>query len=132
MKINKRLIYGILTVVLTAIEVLIALFVQDSFVRPYVGDMLVVIVVYCFVRIIIPEGVRLMPLYVFLFAALVEVLQFFHIVDILGLGDSAFFRTLIGGTFDIKDIACYGIGCIILGVWEWISFKRNVIRNGGI
>ena len=123
MKMNKRLIYGILTVVLTAIEVLIALFVHDSFVRPYVGDMLVVIVVYCFVRIIIPEGVRLLPLYVFLFAALVEVLQFFHIVDILGLGGSAFFRTLIGGTFDMKDIACYGIGCIILGVWEWMYFR---------
>ncbi len=123
MKNNKRLIYGILTVVLIAIEVLIALFVHDSFVRPYVGDMLVVIAVYCFARIFIPDGVRLMPLYVFLFAALVEVLQFFHIVDVLGVGDSAFFRTLIGGTFDIKDIVCYGMGCIILGVREWICFK---------
>ena len=123
MKMNKRLIYGILTAILITAEVLIALFIHDSFVRPYVGDMLVVIVVYCFVRIIIPEGVRLLPLYVFLFAALVEVLQFFHIVDILGLGGSAFFCTLIGGTFDMKDIACYGIGCIILGVWEWMYFR---------
>ena len=121
---NKRLTYGILAVVLTAIEVLIALFVHDSFVRPYVGDMLVVIVVYCFVRIIIPEGVHLLPLYVFLFAALVEVLQFFHIVDVVGLGGSAFFRTLIGGTFDIKDVACYGIGCVLLGVLEWIRFRQ--------
>ncbi len=123
MKMNKRLIYGILTAILITVEVLIALFIHDSFVRPYVGDMLVVIVVYCFVRIIIPEGVRLLPLYVFLFAVLVEVLQFFHIVDILGLGGSAFFRTLIGGTFDMKDIVCYGIGCIILGVWEWMYFR---------
>ena len=124
MKMNKRLIYGILTVILITVEVLIALFIHDSFVRPYVGDMLVVVVLYCLVRIFIPEGVRLLPLYVFLFAAMVEVLQYFHIVDVLGLGDSAFFRTLIGGTFDIKDIVCYGLGCIILGLCEWIKIRQ--------
>ncbi len=124
MKMNKRLIYGILTAILITVEVLIALFIHDSFVRPYVGDMLVVLVVYCLVRIFIPEGVRLLPLYVFLFAAMVEVLQYFHIVDVLGLGDSAFFRTLIGETFDIKDIVCYGLGCIILGLCEWIKIRQ--------
>ncbi|MCW5910752.1 MAG: DUF2809 domain-containing protein [Cyclobacteriaceae bacterium] len=31
-------------------EVLIALFVHDSFIRPYVGDVLVVILIYCFVK----------------------------------------------------------------------------------
>ena len=124
MKMNKRLIYGILTAILITAEVLIALFIHDSFVRPYVGDMLVVVVVYCLVRIFIPEGVRLLLLYVFIFAAVVEVLQYFHIVDVIGLGDSAFFRTLIGGTFDIKDIVCYGLGCIMLGLCEWIKIRQ--------
>ena len=52
---KKRLFYLVATLVLLAIEVLIALFVHDSFVRPYVGDMLVVVVIYAFVRIFVPK-----------------------------------------------------------------------------
>lgn len=124
---KKRLIYALATIILIAVEVLIALFVHDNFVRPYIGDVIVVVVVYCFVRIFIPEKVHLLPLYVFLFAVMVEVLQYFHIVDILGLGNSTFFRVLIGGVFDLKDILCYGIGCMLLGVWEifLINHKRT-------
>ncbi len=116
---QKRIIYVIATVLLLAIEVCIALFVHDRFIRPYVGDMLVVIVIYTFVRIFIPEKCRLLPFYIFLFAAGVEVLQWVGIVELLGLQDNRFFRVLIGSTFDIKDILCYAVGCVLLGVYEW-------------
>ncbi len=99
---GKRKHYIILTVVLLAVEVLIALFVHDRFIRPYVGDMLVVVVIYTFVRIWIPDSVRLLPLYVFLFAVGVEILQYFNIVELLGVQDNAFLRTIIGTSFDIK------------------------------
>ncbi|SDJ75158.1 Protein of unknown function [Lachnospiraceae bacterium G41] len=122
---KKRLIYALATIILIAIEVLIALFVHDNFVRPYIGDVIVVVAVYCFVRIFIPEKVHLLPLYVFFFAVLVEVLQYFHIVDLLGLGGSRFFRVLIGGVFDLKDILCYTVGCILLGVYEIILIKKS-------
>lgn len=121
---NKRVFYLLATIVLILLEVLIALFVHDNFVRPYLGDVIVVVVVYCFVRIFIPEKVYLLPVYVFLFAVLVEVLQYFHIVDLLGLGNSTFFRVLIGGVFDLKDILCYGAGCLLLGAWELFRFRR--------
>lgn len=121
---NKRVFFLLATIVLIMLEFLIALFVHDNFVRPYLGDVIVVVVVYCFVRIFIPEKVYLLPLYVFLFTVLVEVLQYFHIVDLLGLGNSTFFRVLIGGVFDLKDILCYGVGCLLLGVWEFFRFKR--------
>ncbi len=111
---NKRIVYIALTLILLAVEVLIALFVHDSFVRPYIGDVLVVIVLYTFVRIIMPEGVKLLPVYIFIFSVVVEVLQFFDVVRLLGLSDSRFFSVLIGGTFDLKDIVCYGVGCVIL------------------
>ena len=122
--IKKRVIYLIATIILLVIEVLIALYVHDNFVRPYVGDMLVVIVVYTFVRIFIPEKIRLLPLFVFIFAVAVEILQWFHIVDILGLADSRFFSILIGGVFDVKDIFCYGVGCILLGGYEYLTRKN--------
>lgn len=118
-----RIKYGIAFVLLLLIEVIIALYVHDSFIRPNVGDMLVVILVYCFTRIFIPEKCRLLPLYVFLFAAGVEVLQYFKLVHVLGLEDNRFLRIVLGSVFDLKDIACYGAGCILLEVFERIKCK---------
>lgn len=116
---KKRIAYAVTTLLLLIVEVLIALYVHDSFIRPYVGDVLVVIVIYTFIRIFIPEGCRLLPLYVFIFAAGVETLQLFHIVDILGLGGNRFFRVLIGSVFDIADVLCYAVGCLVLGGYEY-------------
>ncbi len=114
-----RLLYGAAFLVLMAVETLIALYVHDRVVvRPYVGDMLVVLVVYCFVRIFVPVKVRRMPLYVFLFAACVEVLQYFDLVTLLGLSGSRFARIVLGSVFDVKDLACYAAGCLLLCVWE--------------
>lgn len=125
---KKRWIYGILTIILLTIEVLIALFVDDRFIRPYVGDVLVVMVLYTFIRIFVPEGVKMLPLYIFGFAALVEVLQYFKIVEVLGLGDIEFFRVLIGSVFDVKDIICYAVGCVLIvaGQMTYTLLKKNL------
>ena len=121
---KKRLFYLIATVLLIAVEVLIALYVHDSFVRPYIGDVLVVIVLYTFVRIFLPDGCRLLPLWVFLFAACVEGLQAIHITEKLGLADNRFFSVLIGGTFDIRDILCYAIGCAAAWLTEILIQRK--------
>ena len=123
---NKRTAYLLAMVLIFLLELFIALFVRDDFIRPYVGDMLVVVLIYTFLRIIFPERPRLLPLYVFLFAAGVEALQGIRIVDLLGLQNNRFFSVLIGTTFDWKDIFCYGAGCVLIGVWEvWLWRKKN-------
>lgn len=109
----SRKTYIILTIAIFLIEVLIALFVHDSFIRPHLGDVLVVILIYCLVRCFIPKGVPLLPLYVFCFAASVECMQYFHIVELLGLQNCKIARIIIGSTFDWGDIAAYAVGCII-------------------
>ena len=123
---KKRIGYGVATLGIFLLELFIALFVRDAFIRPYVGDMLVVVLVYTCVRVLFPEKPRLLPLYVFLFAAGVEALQGMGIVELLGLQDNRFFSILIGTTFDWKDIVCYGVGCLLLGVWEvWLGRKAD-------
>lgn len=122
---KKRLVYLLATIILLIIEVLIALYVHDDFIRPYVGDTIVVIVIYTFIRIFIPEKCMLLPLFIFIFAVVVEILQGIHIVNILGVADNRFLRTLIGDSFDIKDILCYGVGCILLWLYE---SKRKLIN----
>ncbi|WP_124065340.1 DUF2809 domain-containing protein [Clostridium sp. E02] len=116
-----RIKYTIVFLLLLFVEVMIALYVHDTFVRPYFGDMLVVILVYSFTRIFIPERCRLLPLYIFLFAAGVEVLQYFRFVHILGLEHNRFLRIVLGSVFDIKDIICYGVGSILLVAFERIK-----------
>ncbi|MDE6470353.1 MAG: DUF2809 domain-containing protein [Eubacterium sp.] len=127
---NKlRIGYAVSTLLLIITEVLIALFVHDNFVRPYLGDGLVVIAVYCAVRIIAPTKCRLLPLYVFIFAVGVEVLQYFNIVALLGFENNAFMKTLIGSSFDVKDIACYAAGCAVLSVYEIIIAKFRLFER---
>jgi hypothetical protein len=121
---SKRAYYAIAFLMLLMIEIVIAIYVHDDFIRPYIGDVLVVGVVYLFVRIFIPGGVKLMPIYVFIFAALVEVLQYFQLIRLLGLQENTFARILIGSTFDVKDLFCYFIGFIIILVLELLPISR--------
>lgn len=123
----KKVTYALATIGITLIEVMIALFIRDNFVRPYVGDMLVVVLIYTFLKIFFTEKPRILPLYVFLFAAAVELMQRVHIVELLGLQDNHFLSILIGTTFDIKDIICYAAGCLVCGVWEVWKWKKGEV-----
>ena len=114
---EKRIFYIISFLMIFCIEVLIALYVRDSFVRPYMGDALVVVLVYSFVRIFIPTGIPRLPFYVFLFACFVEILQYFQLVETLGITNRAL-RIILGSTFDWKDIACYAVGCVLIFLLE--------------
>ena len=120
-----RIAYAVATLLLLAVEVYIALYVRDAFVRPYLGDAIVVVLVYTFVRIFFPRRWRFLPLLVFLFACCVELSQAFHLVEVLGLGGNAFFRTLLGTSFAWADILCYAAGCAVLGVYEFVLWKTE-------
>ena len=119
--------YALLFLLLLGIEVFIALFVHDRFVRPYLGDVLVVVVVYAFLRTIFPTGLPWLPVGVTLFAVAVEVSQYFHLVDLLGLGKIPFFRVLLGSVFDWADLVCYcvGGGAILLAEWLYKTHRRS-------
>lgn len=103
----------IVAVIIFFIEVLIAKFVDDSFIRPYGGDILVVILIYYFVK----SFIQIKPLYlaiaVVLFAYAVEIGQYFKLVEVLGLQDYKIMRIIIGTSFAWGDIICYTVGGII-------------------
>ncbi|MDE6501953.1 MAG: DUF2809 domain-containing protein [Ruminococcus sp.] len=111
---KKRLPYIIGFAVLLIVEILIALFINGGFVRYYLGDVIVVWVIYLFVKALFPKiNSYLTAFGVMLFAFLVEFLQYIHIVDILGLGNIKFFRVLIGTSFSEIDLLCYACGTVI-------------------
>lgn len=127
--VKKRIPYIAGFIVLLIAEVLIALFVHDSFVRPYMGDIIVVWVVYCLAMIFLSGKCSPFAVIVgvFGFACITELLQAIDIVKLLGLGDNAFFRTLIGTSFDIKDIICYAAGSLLLAAA--VIFRRKTVNR---
>ncbi len=116
---NQRFYFLVKFVILLVVEILIALFVHDKFIRPYIGDVLVVFVVYSAIRVVIPRKVKYLSVYVFLFATFVELIQ---LIDI-GIDNNKFLSILLGSTFDWIDILCYGVGCIILLIFDLIYFR---------
>lgn len=109
---NRRIIYVAIFCSLLIVELCIALFVHDAFVRPYVGDMLVTLLLCCMCRVILPDKIRLLPVFVFLFAACVEIAQYFDVVALMGLTNNRFLSIALGRTFSWMDLVCYAIGCV--------------------
>ncbi|SHE50815.1 ribosomal maturation YjgA family protein [Dysgonomonas macrotermitis] len=96
-----------------AIEVLIALFVNDRIIRPYGGDVLVVMLMYYFFKSFISAKPLYIAIGVLLFAYAVEIGQYFNLVEILNLQDNKVMRIIIGSSFSWGDIVCYTIGALI-------------------
>ena len=67
--------YFFSAMILFLVEVFIALFVHDNFIRPFFGDVLVVILIYCFIKSFINSPVVVTAVAVLLFAYAIEVLQ---------------------------------------------------------
>lgn len=105
--------YALAALALFAIEVVIALYVRDRFVRPYLGDTLAVLLVYCGLRAVTRLEVVPAAVAAFGVAALVELGQFVGILDLLGWRDSALARTVLGTGFDWKDVLAYAAGACI-------------------
>lgn len=119
MKINVK--YILAFIILFIMETFIALFINDTIIRPFIGDILVVILMYTFIRGFIQKPIKLLPLYLFIFSSTVEVVQYYRIVDLLHIQNNKLMSTIIGTSFDIKDILCYLIGSIILVIWDIIE-----------
>lgn len=108
LKFNKR--YFLITILLFLIEVLIAAYVNDAIIRPYVGDYLVVVLLYCFVKSFFNLPIVPLAIGVLLFAYTIETLQYFNLVDNLGLSHSKLAVIVIGSSFEWIDLIAYTLG----------------------
>ncbi len=96
-------------------EVLIALFANDQIVRPFVGDLLVVLLMYAFVRVFFePRNPIVLAVCLLVFAYLVELGQYFDLVSRLNLVNSEIATLIIGTSFDWRDLLAYSIGFMLI------------------
>jgi len=120
---NRQYFY--LTVLLFLIEVAIAVLFDDQFIRPFVGDVLVVILIYSFVRTFWKVKANVAALSVLVFACFIEGLQYLNLIDKLGWRQYKILAIILGTTFDWKDILAYVLGTTIILAWENRAPKRQ-------
>lgn len=113
---NKKYFY--FTIILFLIELCIAVFVNENFIRPFIGDVLVVILLYCLAKSFWKIPSSILALLVFVFACIIEILQYFNFVNILGLQNYKILAIALGNTFDWEDIIAYAIGAITVVLLE--------------
>jgi hypothetical protein len=119
---NKH--YFLIALLLLLIEIFIAVFFRDGFIRHNVGDFLVVILIYCFIRTFINGSVLATAIFVFLFAIAVEAAQYFNLATKLGLEHNRLAKIFMGNSFDWADIICYGLGILFVLMIEYKSNRE--------
>lgn len=124
MTFNRK--YFALASLVFVMEVCIALFVKDKFVRPYVGDVLVVILMYCFVKSFFKWNVNAVALGVLAFAFLIEFFQYLNIVEKLDLKNPVV-RTVLGTSFAWYDVWAYIAGfALVLLIEKQVQRRTQV------
>ncbi|MBF0902781.1 DUF2809 domain-containing protein [Campylobacter concisus] len=120
--VRTRLAFLVAAGVILAVEIYIAVCVKGGFVRHYLGDVLAVILLYAFVRAIFSAPPSNLALKIFAFAAALELVQYFGVVQILGV-ENKILKVIIGGTFDFTDLLCYAVGCVLASAYEKFESK---------
>lgn len=118
--------YFLLTVLLLTTEILIAMFLNDRIIRPFIGDFLVVILLYTFVRsffniVILPAAIVIL-----LVSFFIEGMQYFHLIEKLNLHHSSLARAIMGTSFSWMDLLMYFLGVIFILFVEKKIFGRRI------
>lgn len=123
---KARLPYIGAALILLLAELLIGCFLHDRLLRPYGDDVLATALLCCVARCLFPRrqhpGTPLLAAVVFGIGVVTELLQYADLANRLGLHNRVL-RILLGSTFDLADILCYGLGCILF----W-SVERGLYR----
>jgi len=110
--ITSRASYAVAASLVFLVEVAIAACVHDAVVRPYLGDSLAVVLVYLAIRAVTPFAMRWSAAAALAVACAIEVGQWFHLADLLGLGHVRIARIVIGTGFDPADFLAYAGGAV--------------------
>lgn len=125
---RARWTYLLVASLLLGVEILIGLFVRDAWLRPYGGDVLATIFVYCLLRGLTGGTVGRSLLLALLISYGIELGQYMRLVDHLGLGRYQVARVVLGSTFAWSDMLAYTIGAgIVLAIESFAKNKRPAV-----
>ena len=121
-----RSIMLVLSVLLLGIEILIGMYAH-GWVRNYLGDVLVVILLYTICRSVSPMKPAygwMLPAAILLFAFCVEFLQLWGFADKMHITNQLV-RIIIGTGFSVIDLWSYAIGILPCWIYELIMRRYS-------
>lgn len=124
-----RLPYIIGFALLVAAEVCIGVFYFNFFIRAYIGDVIVVWLLYCLFRSFVPKKFSSygVALGILAFSFAVEFLQKLRIADVLGIKNELL-RIIIGTSYAPEDLLCYAAGTAVT-ILEIFIFRKLAKRS---
>ncbi|MDE6004643.1 MAG: DUF2809 domain-containing protein [Oscillospiraceae bacterium] len=118
--------YSLLSAILLVMEILIGKFVPSgTLLRDYGGDILVIPLIYCLIRIFVKILPKAMPLLVCGIGFFAEITQYFHLSDRLGFTRGSLMSILLGTSFSWLDLLCYLIGMLLIYAGILLKSKCN-------
>lgn len=105
--------YGSGFLLLFLIEICIGCF-ASGWLRSYGGDMLVLPLLYCLIRLFTKALPHTLPLCLFGLGCIMELLQRMDLAGILGFPEGSLPAVLIGTRADWMDVVSYGIGTMLI------------------
>lgn len=112
---KKRIPYILLSLLfLILCALIVSLFSSNQFIRGFLGDAVIVILIYCFAKSFKNFSPLPLSIGVTVFAYGIEFSQYFKIITLLGFKENLFTRIVFGSVFDPLDLIAYTIGGTII------------------
>lgn len=118
--INKT--YLVISILLLIVEIIIAIFVNDQFIRPIFGDYLASILLFYMIATFSKLSENKIALITLLISYTIAILQYIHILELLHLDKIKILKIVLGNSFSWTDMLAYTLG--ILTVILIHNFKK--------
>lgn len=126
---NSRKLYAFSFLLLLLIEISIARWAHDNFVRPYLGDFLVVILIYCLLMAVSKVSVLRGIIMVLIFSFAVEFFQMINYVKLLQYQPPKVVMIILGHDFSVIDLGAYSLGLLLVFGIEFLNNKISVTKK---
>lgn len=120
------LYYGALSALLLGTEIWIGI-CAGGWIRNYFGDVLVIPLMYCLVRIFTKKLPALLPVIMFGIGVIAEITQYFHLADRLGFERGSLMSILLGTSASLWDAVSYAAGAVL--IYAGIAVRHYATRK---
>ena len=120
----KRAIYLLIFLFLLGVEIAIATYLKTGFIRAYLGDLLVVILLYCLLMSILKPSVKTGLILTLAIAFAIELLQLIDLTRFFPQEYKPLATLVLGSHFSWLDLLMYVLGIVVAGITELVLHKR--------
>lgn len=120
----KRAIYFLIFLFLLGVEIAIATYLKTGFIRAYLGDLLVVILLYCLLMSTLKPSVKTGLILTLAIAFAIELLQLINLTRFFPQEYKQLATLVLGSHFSWLDLLMYVLGIVVAGITELVLHKH--------